>query len=105
MTIKPGSGAMTLVDNSTWFFDAMVVGKKQSSGNAIAIKLQGAVTRSGAGATILGGVLNLIIYDPSLGSWNALATVSGNNLQITVNGDLGVVLDWSAHVRTTEVQD
>lgn len=105
MTIKPGSGAMTLVDNSTWFFDAMVVGKQDSSANSITVKLEGAVNRNGAGASILGGVLNLIVYDSSLGTWNVSATVAGNNLQISVTGVAATIIDWSAHVRTTEVED
>lgn len=105
MTIKPGSGAMTLVDNSTWFFDAMVVGKQDASANSITVKLEGAVNRNGAGATILGGVLNLIVFDSSVGAWNVSATVAGNNLQVTVTGAAATTVDWSAHVRTTEVQD
>ena len=105
MTIKPGSGAMTLVDNSTWFFDAMVVGKQDASANSITVKLEGAVNRNGAGATILGGVLNLVVFDSSLGAWNVSATVAGNNLQITVTGAAATTIDWAAHVRTTEVQD
>ena len=105
MTIKPGSGAMTLVDNSTWFFDAMVVGKQNTSSNSITVKLEGAVNRNGAGATILGGVLNLVVVDSSVGTWNVSATVAGNNLQITVTGAAATTIDWAAHVRTTEVED
>ena len=105
MTIKPGSGAMTLVDNSTWFFDAMIVGKQNASANSITVKLEGAVNRNGAGATILGGVLSLVVFDSSIGTWNVSATVAGNNLQISVTGAAATTIDWVAHVRTTEVED
>ena len=105
MAIKPGSGAMTLVDNSTWFFDAMVVGKQNASANSITVKLEGAVNRNGAGATILGGVLNLVVFDSSGGTWNVSATVAGNNLQISVTGVAATTIVWSSHVRTTEVED
>ena len=105
MTIKPGSGAMTLVDNSTWFFDGMVVGKQNASANSITVKLEGAVNRNGAGATILGGVLSLVVFDSSIGTWNVSATVAGNNLQISVTGAAATTIDWVAHVRTTEVED
>lgn len=105
MTIKPGSGAMTMVDNSTWFFDIMVVGKQDSSNNSITVKLQGAINRNAGSATILGGVLSLVIFDSSLGTWNAAASGSGNNLVITVTGAAATTIDWLAHVRTAEVQD
>ena len=105
MTLKPGSGAMTLVDNSTWFFDAMIVGKQNASANSITVKLEGAVNRNGAGATILGGVLSLVVFDSSIGTWNVSATVAGNNLQISVTGAAATTIDWVAHVRTTEVED
>jgi len=83
----------------------MVVGKQDASANSITVKLEGAVNRNGAGATILGGVLNLIVFDSSVGAWNVSATVAGNNLQVTVTGAAATTVDWSAHVRTTEVQD
>ena len=105
MTIKPGSGAMTMVDNSTWFFDIMVVGKQDSSNNSITVKLQGAINRNAGSATILGGVLSLVIFDSSLGTWNVAASGSGNNLTITVTGAAATTIDWLAHVRTAEVQD
>ena len=105
MTIKPGSGAMTMVDNSTWFFDIMVVGKQDSSNNSITVKLQGAINRNAGSATILGGVLSLVIFDSSLGTWNVAASGSGNNLAITVTGAAATTIDWLAHVRTAEVQD
>ena len=105
MTIKPGSGSMTMVDNSTWFFDIMVVGKQDSSNNSITVKLQGAVNRNAGSATILGGVLSLVIFDSSLGTWNVAASGSGNNLVITVTGAAATTIDWLAHVRTAEVQD
>lgn len=105
MTIKPGSGAMTMVDNSTWFFDIMVVGKQDSSNNSITVKLQGAINRNAGSATILGGVLSLVIFDSSVGTWNVAASGSGNNLTITVTGAAATTIDWLAHVRTAEVQD
>ena len=105
MTIKPGSGAMSMVDNSTWFFDIMVVGKQDSSNNSITVKLQGAINRNAGSATIMGGVLSLVIFDSSVGTWNVAASGSGNNLTITVTGAAGITIDWLAHVRTAEVQD
>jgi len=105
MTLKPGSGAMTLVDNSTWFFDALVVGKQDSSGNSITVKLEGAINRNGGGATILGGVFVFVVFDSSGGAWDISASEQGNNLVINVTGAAATTIDWTAHVRTAEVQD
>ncbi len=105
MTLKPGSGAMTLVDNSTWFFDALVVGKQDSSANSITVKLEGAINRNGGAATILGGVFVFVVFDSSGGAWDISAGVTGNNLVINVTGAAATTIDWTAHVRTAEVQD
>lgn len=105
MSLKPGSGAMTLVDNSTWFFDALVVGKQDSSANSITVKLEGAVNRNGGAATILGGVFVFVVFDSSGGAWDISAGVAGNNLVINVTGAAATTIDWTAHVRTAEVQD
>ena len=105
MTLKPGSGAMTLVDNSTWFFDALVVGKQDSSANSITVKLEGAINRNGGAATILGGVFVFVVFDSSGGAWDISAAGSGNNLVINVTGAAATTIDWTAHVRTAEVQD
>ncbi len=105
MSLKPGSGAMTLVDNSTWFFDALVVGKQDSSANSITVKLEGAINRNGGAATILGGVFVFVVFDSSGGAWDISAAGSGNNLVINVTGAAATTIDWTAHVRTAEVQD
>ena len=105
MDLKPGGGDMVLPTNSTWFFDALVIGKQDASTNAITIKLEGCILREAGSAAIQGAVFKFVVHDASAGTWDVDAIASGNNLEIQVTGAAGTTIDWTAHVRTTEVQD
>ena len=105
MTLSPGGGALTLTTNTNWFFDGLFVGKQDASGNTITIKLEGVAQRQAGSASILGAVFKFVVHDDSAGVWDVNATVSGNNLVINVTGQAGTTIDWTGHLRTTEVQD
>ncbi len=105
MTLSPGGGAMTLTTNTNWFFDGIFVGKQDASSNSLTIKLEGVVQRQGGAASILGAVFKFVVHDDSGDVWDVNATVSGNNLVINVSGQAGTTIDWTGHLRTTEVQD
>ena len=105
MTLSPGGGALTLTTNTNWFFDGLFVGKQDASGNTITIKLEGVAQRQGGSASILGAVFKFVVHDDSAGVWDVNAAVSGNNLVINVTGQAGTTIDWTGHLRTTEVQD
>ena len=105
MTLTPGGGTMGLQTNSTWFFDAHVVGKVDSTSDSITVQLKGAVTRGAGTATILGAVFEFIVHDSSAGTYQVDATVSGVNLVIAVTGAAGQTIDWVGWVTTAQVID
>jgi len=105
MTLSPGGGALTLTTNTNWFFDGLFVGKQDASGNTLTIKLEGVAQRQAGSASILGAVFKFVVHDDSLGVWDVNATAAGNNLVINVTGQAGTTIDWTGHLRTTEVQD
>lgn len=105
MDLRPGAGNMVLTTNSTWFFDALVIGKQDASTNAITVKLEGCILREAGNASIQGAVFKFVVHDASAGTWDIDAIASGNNLEIQVTGAAGTTIDWTANVRTTEVQD
>jgi hypothetical protein len=93
---------MTLPANSAWTFHALIVGQQTNGSNAGGYKLSGTVRRDGAGsATAVGSVAKQSYED--VGAWDANATVSGNNLRITVTGAAATNINWTASVRVAQV--
>ena len=105
MTLTPGGGTMGLQTNSTWFFDAHIVGKVDASADSITVQLKGAITRAAANATILGAVFEFIVHDASAGTYNVAAIASGVNLVIQVTGSAGTTIDWVGWVTTAQMID
>ena len=105
MTLTPGGGTMGLQTNSTWFFDAHIVGKVDASADSITVQLKGAITRAAANATILGAVFEFIVHDASAGTYNVAAIASGVNLVIQVTGSAGTTIDWVGCVTTAQMID
>ena len=96
---------LVVIPYTNWFFDGIFVGKQDASSNSLTIKLEGVVQRQGGAASILGAVFKFVVHDDSGDVWDVNATVSGNNLVINVSGQAGTTIDWTGHLRTTEVQD
>jgi len=96
---------MGLQTNSTWFFDAHVVGKVDTLDDSITVQLKGAITRAAGNTSILGAVFEFIVHDASAGTYNVTATASGVNLVITVTGAAGTTIDWVGWVTTAQVID
>ena len=96
---------MGLQTNSTWFFDAHIVGKVDASADSITVQLKGAITRAAANATILGAVFEFIVHDASAGTYNVAAIASGVNLVIQVTGSAGTTIDWVGWVTTAQMID
>ena len=105
MTLTPGGGTMGLQTNSTWFFDAHIVGKVDASADSITVQLKGAITRAAGNATILGAVFEFIVHDASGGTYNVAAIASGVNLVIQVTGSAGTTIDWVGWVTTAQMID
>jgi hypothetical protein len=106
MVLTPGGGTMGLQTNSTWFFDAHVVGKLDGLPDSITVQLKGAITRAAGNASILGAVFEFIVHDSLPAVTNAVsAAADGVNLVINVRGDAGLTIDWVGWVTTAQMID
>ena len=106
MVLTPGGGTMGLQTNSTWFFDAHIVGKINGLPDSITVQLKGAITRAGGNASLLGAVFEFIVHDSLPAVSNAVsAAADGVNLVINVRGDTGLTIDWVGWVTTAQMID
>ena len=106
MVLTPGGGTMGLQTNSTWFFDAHVVGKVDGLPDSITVQLKGAINRAAGNASILGAVFEFIVHDSLPAVTNAVsAAADGVNLVINVRGDAGLTIDWVGWVTTAQMID
>jgi len=85
---------LTLVDETTYWIRAVVVGVK-SDGSARAVyELRAAAYRTGAGSATLQGAVTSVFTQESDSSWDATMDVSGNDVRVRVTGAAATTIEW-----------
>lgn len=92
---------LPLEDNSLYWFEALVAGRK-ASGGTFRSRMEinrGAVYReAGGSATLIGTVDNTLTRSLVAGAYDIVVTVSGNDLVINVDGDTGETVNWTGTI-------
>jgi hypothetical protein len=102
-----GSQRLVLPSDSTWIWEATIIGHRTDATDGHAgYRLKGVIYRVGAlnTTTMLGSPSKEILAE-SNSSWDVSATADTVNgsLKITVTGESGKVIRWLAVIETTEV--
>jgi hypothetical protein len=98
---------MTLLDNSTWAFHALVVARRTNAASeGASYSIRGGIRRdNGANTTVL--IQNATLTDnfEDDGTWNAALSADNTNgsLKLLVTGATGKTIRWVATVRVTQV--
>jgi hypothetical protein len=103
-----GTGSrMTLPDDSTWFFEIMVVARRTDADTeSAAYKYTGCINRGAGAATtaFVGSVTETVVAGESM-SWSVAITAgtSDGTLRITATGEAGKSIRWVAYTRAVTV--
>jgi hypothetical protein len=106
MTIGTAGTFMVLPDNTTWAFDALIVGRNTAADEHAAYKVSGLIKRdSGAGTVALVGSVTTTVIAETVAAWTASATAetATGDLRIRVTGEAGKTIRWSAFVHAAAV--
>lgn len=88
--------------NTTYGFDAMVVGRRTDDYGNAAYKLEGVFYNDGLGAVIIGNPVKTILGETDSG-WDSRVSTTGDYLLIQANGGSGQNINWVANVNILEV--
>jgi hypothetical protein len=91
------AASITLADPETVMVDVLVTARRTDAGtDHAAYQRKAAAYRNGAGAVLIGAVDASLTRETDA-SWDVTITVSGNDLQVNVQGAAGQTIEW--HVR------
>ena len=88
--------------NTTYSFDAMIVGRRTDAYGSAAYKLEGVFYNDGLGAVIIGNPVKTILGETDSG-WDSRVSTTGDYLLIQANGGSGQNINWVANVNILEV--
>jgi len=94
------SARLTLNDQDTWTFSALIVGRQTNSDNVSAgYKLEGVIDNNGGTTALVGSVLKTTLAEDEA-SWDVAATANDTQdaLKISVTGADGDNVNWVARV-------
>lgn len=99
-----GGERLTITDDTTWVWEATIVGHQQDGDGHAGFKLKGVLYKVGAVNTSMLGAVTKDVISAHPG-WDVAAVADGQNgaLKITVTGEAGKIIRWFAHISTVEV--
>lgn len=101
-----GNERLALSDDTTWVFEATIVGHQQDGDGHAGFRVKGVIYKSGAvNTSILGSVSKEVIAAHS--GWDVAVTADNTNgsLKITATGEAGKIIRWLATISTIEVSN
>tara|TARA_B100000579_G_scaffold70309_1_gene53306 strand:+ start:5814 stop:7328 length:1515 start_codon:yes stop_codon:yes gene_type:complete len=93
-----------IVTDTTAMFEADVVGRDSGGNQHCGYKFKGVVSNTGGSVILIGTIAEEIVAESDV-NWLASATANdlANSLDITVTGEAGVTIRWTAFVKLTNV--
>ena len=93
-----------IITDTTAMFEADVVGRDSGGNQHCGYRLKGVVSNTGGSVILIGTIAEEIVAESDV-NWLASATANdlANSLDITVTGEAGVTIRWTAFVKLTNV--
>lgn len=99
-----GGDRLTIPDDSTWLFEATIIGHRQDGNDHAGYKVKGVIYKVGAVNTVILGAVTkeTIAANPAWDVAVVADTINGS-LKITAKGEAGKIVRWFATIETIEV--
>jgi hypothetical protein len=105
LRVDGGSSYLTIPDDTTWAFRALVVARRTDADNeSAAYQVTGCIDRN-AGVVALVGTPTITVLAEDAAAWNLTCSADDTNkaLVFSVTGEAGKTIRWVATVETAEV--
>jgi hypothetical protein len=105
LRVDGGTGYLTIPDDTTWAFNALIVARRSDADNeSAAYQITGCIDQNAGTVALVGTPLVTVLAEDNV-AWDVTCTADNTNkaLVFTVTGEAAKTIKWVARVATAEI--